>query len=148
MFDINPTVAQFKQRAVLHNPPSPRLFALLAFTKTDISEKAFSWTDVAAALGELYHPKMTVSDAMHHLVAAFQELKADPRFEAGHGSGYMTDVLLAPVKGFHSIERFGPKQGLASSYTVEQFYDAMAGHMLTQIRLARVDWLVEPGTPA
>ena len=138
---------RFKLRPDVENRPSARLLALLAFTKSMDAEFEFSWEAVPAALAELYHPKMTLSDAMHHLLHAYQELKADPRFEAGNSTDYTLDILLAPVKGSNSIEILGPAS-LKTAYTVGAFYNAMALHMLGAIRCARIDWLYDLNEPA
>lgn len=132
-------------RAEVGNRPSDRLIALLIFSKTDTSPDAFRWTDVAKALGELYHPVMTVETALHHLVQAFQEMGEDARFEIDVNAKSMPPLLLAPVKGPHSVDWLGPKS-LSTSYTVEQFYNSMVSYMMSYMRLARVDWLFEPTT--
>lgn len=133
LFVVNPGVT---------NPPSARLTALLEFLKNHPSEP-LSWYTVPKALGELYHPKMTLADAMHHLVHAHKELVADARFEIGRSDSESLDLLLAPVKGSHSVELLGATH-LNTTYTVEQFYDSMARHILSAILLSRVDWLRAP----
>lgn len=127
------------------NPPSARLTALLEFVKNEPDED-LSWRTVPKALAELYHPSMTLTDVMHHLVHAHKELLADPRFEAGNPDNEPLAMLLAPVKGLTAIELFGPKS-LSSGYSVEQFYDAMALHVLSAVKLCRIDWLRAPVTP-
>lgn len=132
-------------RAVV-NPPSARLTALLEFVKNEPGED-LSWRTVPKALGALYHPSMTLADVMHHLVHAHMELMADPRFEAGNPDNEPLAMLLAPVKGLTAIELFGPKS-TDNRYSVEQFYDAMALHMLCAVKLCRIDWLRAPAAPA
>lgn len=60
---------------------NPRLLTLLRFAKSERSGS--TWSDVAQALGDLYHPEMTLADVMHHLVAAYSEVLCEPRFEVG-----------------------------------------------------------------
>jgi len=125
------------------NPPNERLLALLHYAKGDITSTVFTWRDVAKALGELYHPDMTLEAAMHHLVAAYGDLMADPRFECSNHGNEPLALLLAPVKGYSSVELYGPRNTEAA-YTVEQFYNSMAAHMFSKLRLSRVDWLFAP----
>lgn len=134
--------SQFVVNPGVTNPPSARLTALLEFLKNNPSEP-LSWYTVPKALGELYHHKMTLADAMHHLVHAHKELVADARFETGRSDREFLDLLLSPVKGSHSVELLGATR-LNTTYTVEQFYDSMARHILSAILLSRVDWLRAP----
>ena len=73
-----------------------------------------------------------------------------PFLWGGQGEGSLAGplaMLLAPVKGLTAIELFGPKS-TDNRYSVEQFYDAMALHMLCAVKLCRIDWLRAPAAPA
>jgi len=73
-----------------------RLLTLLRFAKSERSES--TWRDVAQALGDLYHPEMTLADVIHHLVAAYSEVLCERRFEVGRGGKASEELLLAPIK--------------------------------------------------
>lgn len=122
------------------NTLSKRLLTMLAYSKT--AELDPSWKSVSKALGELYHPDMALSDAMHHLVACLEEVLVEPRFEVGRSGTVAVELLLAPIKGYHSIDLLGAKT-LETSYSVDQFYNAMAACMWGHLRLSRVDWCAE-----
>ncbi len=115
---------------------SARLLALLRYAKSEGRET--TWRDVASALGDLYHPEMTLADVIHHLVSAFSEVLCEPRFEVG-GGGAGEDLLLAPIKGHHAIEFMGPKT-LDTLYTVEQFYNAQVSFIIGQLRISSIGW--------
>lgn len=117
---------------------SSRLLALLRHAKS--SNPAPGWQAIAVALGDLYHPEMKLSDVLHHLVAAYEEVLAEPRFKVHGGTTQAVDILLAPVKGFHTIEHFGPTEGLASKYSVEEFYNAIVAHLVGQLRITNIGW--------
>lgn len=116
---------------------SDRLLVLLRYAKSE--HRGSTWRDVAAALGDLYHPEMTLTDVVHHAVAAFSEVIAEPRFRVGRGGAAAEELLLAPIKGYHSVEALGPTR-LDAQYTVEQFYNAQIAHVLGQLSIARIDW--------
>lgn len=129
---MTPTPKRAAQAAM-----SDRLLVLLRYAKSE--NRGSTWRDVAAALGDLYHPDMTLSDAVHHIVAAFTEALAEPRFEVGRGGTAGVDLLLAPIKGHHSVEALGPSR-LDTSYTVEQFYNAQVAYVLGQLSIAKIGW--------
>ena len=116
---------------------NPRLLALLRFAKSERSGS--TWRDVAQALGELYHPEMTLADVIHHLVAAYSEVLCEPRFEVGRSGKASEELLLAPIKGLHSIDFAGPRS-LSTPYTVEQFYNAFVLHILGQLSITSIGW--------
>lgn len=116
---------------------NPRLLTLLRFAKSERSGS--TWRDVAQALGELYHPEMTLADVIHHLVAAYSEVLCEPRFEVGRSGKASEELLLAPIKGLHSIDFAGPRS-LSTPYTVEQFYDAFVLHILGQLSITSIGW--------
>lgn len=123
--------------------PSARLRALMRYAKSGQGD--FSFAAVQQVLAELYHPKMSLADSMHHLVAAYQEALQEPRYEMGAGPNPMLALVLAPVQGLSSIEVLGPVS-LDTSYTVRQFYDAIASKIFGNLSVTRVDWLQEPLT--
>lgn len=117
--------------------PSERLIALLRHAKSQ--DPDMTWRAVAAALGDIYHPEMSLADVVHHLAAAYQELLAEPRFAVQRGPHALASLLLAPVKGYCSIDMFGPKS-TDQTYSVEAIYNSFAAHILGEIRWAKVDW--------
>lgn len=120
---------------------SERLRALLIFSKRpDVKE--WTWKGVADALADIYSTDMRLVWVMHHLVAAYEEALAEPRFQLGRSCGTV-DLLMAPVKGSSSIDLMGPAS-LATAYTVEQFYNAMVVRILGELQCATVGWLREP----
>lgn len=114
-----------------------RLLTLLRFAKGERSGS--TWRDVAQALGELYHPEMTLADVIHHLVTAYLEVLCEPRFEVGRSGKASEDLLLAPIKGYQSIDLAGPRS-LETAYTVEQFYNAFVIHILGQLSITSIGW--------
>lgn len=116
---------------------SERLRVLLRFAKSE--KTGTTWRDVATALGDLYHPDMTLPDVIHHIVSVFTEVLCEHRFAIGRGGSAGEDLLLAPIKGYHAIEFFGAKN-LETQYTVEQFYNAQVSYVIGQLSIARIDW--------
>ncbi len=114
-----------------------RLLTLLRFAKGERSGS--TWRDVAQALGELYHPEMTLADVIHHLVTAYSEVLCEPRFEVGRSGKASEDLLLAPIRGYQSIDLAGPRS-LETAYTVEQFYNAFVIHILGQLSITSIGW--------
>jgi hypothetical protein len=121
--------------------PSERLRALMRHAKQGTTD--FSFTAVASVLSELYHPQMSLADAMHHLVAAFEEALMEPRYEIGRSDGAVLALLLSPVRGHTSVELFGASS-MDANYSVKQFYDSMSSHIFGQLSITRVDWLDTP----
>ncbi len=118
---------------------SDRLVALLRYAKSP--SRASGWQAIPPVLADLYHPEMRLQDVLHHVVAAYEEVLAEPRFCVRGGTTQAVDLLLAPVKGYHAIEMLmGPKDGLQTKYTVEEFYDAIVGHILGQLTITNVGW--------
>lgn len=135
---VAPTAPDVKPLPVRVKPASDRLIALMQFAKS--GEGEFRWRAVKDVLSDLYHSSMSLSDAMHHLVSAYEEALAEPRFELTRGSSPMLELILSPVKGHTSVEPFGPRD-TAASYRVEDIYDSMAAFIFGQLSIARVDWL-------
>ena len=82
---------------------------------------------------------MSLADVIHHLVAAYSEVLCEPRFEVGRGGKASEELLLAPIKGYHSIDLAGPRS-LDTLYTVEQFYNAFVIHILGQLSITSIGW--------
>lgn len=119
---------------------SNRLMALLRYAKSN--EPVYSWRAAGIALGDVYHPEMTVADSMHHLVAALEELLSEPRFQSGNAELVAQDLLLAPIRGSYSIEVLG-RRSLDTSYTIDQFYSSMASFVIGKLRLSKISWCRE-----
>lgn len=117
---------------------SDRLIALMQYAKS--GEGDFSWRAVSSVLADLYHSSMSLSDAMHHLVSAYEEALDEPRFELSRGQSPMLGLILAPVKGHTSVEPMGPRD-TSVAYRIEDIYDSMAARIFGQLSIARVDWL-------
>jgi hypothetical protein len=118
---------------------SDRLRALLIFSKRP-DAKEWKWQVVADALAEIYSPGMRLYWVMHHLVEAYQEATAEPRFEVGRCD--VLEVLMAPIKGHTAIDMLGPAS-LETKYTVEDFYNAMVVKILGQLQCTNIAWLRE-----
>ena len=116
---------------------SERLRVLLRYAKSE--KDGTTWRDIASALGDLYHPDMTLPDVIHHVVSVLTEVLCEPRFEIGRSGSVGEDLLLAPIKGYHAIEFYGAKN-LETQYTVEQFYNAQVSYVIGQLSIARIDW--------
>jgi hypothetical protein len=115
---------------------SPLLKTLLKYLK--VEEPSFEWRDVAAALAETYHPNMRYFDVFKLVVKAHQEAECEPRFEMPRTR--REDLLLAPLKGSFSVCGFFGPQTMEDSYPLRDIYRAFFSHMLSDLRLTRVDW--------
>jgi hypothetical protein len=117
---------------------SETLKALLRYTK--VLGADFHWKSVRdQVLAPLYHSHLSMFDVLQLMLGAYTELLMEPRFETpGHMRAAET-LVLAPVKGAHSIDLIGPHD-LTRQYSVEQFYGAMLRKMLSDMQLSRVDW--------
>lgn len=127
-------------KELMAKPVSDRLLALLKYAKS--ANPDMPWKAVPLTLSETYHPDMSLIDAMHHLVAAVEEVLADPRFEVGRSGTSALELLTFPIKGSCAVDMLGPKT-LQTSYTLEQFYNSMAAYILSQLRISQVDWMAE-----
>jgi hypothetical protein len=119
-------------------PTSPRLLALLQHAKGINPD--MTWKAIPKALEPIFYSDMSLIDAMHHIVAAFEEVLSEPRFEVGRHGASALELLMSPIKGFSAIDVLGPKT-LETTYTVEQFYNSMAMYIFSQLRISRVDWM-------
>lgn len=122
-------------------PISNLLLTLLLATKERHSDgPVFGKEFVAKALEDLYCTDMSFSDCLLLTVNAYEELQAEPRFQAGSNS--LHELLLSPVKGhFSHLGFFNTK--LNSTLTVEQIYDSLFKFMLSAIHLSAVGWCRE-----
>lgn len=116
---------------------SQRLLTLLRYAKSP--RAGTTWRDIASALGDLYHPNMSLPDVVHHLVSAYSEVLCEPRFAVGGNGSASEDLLLAPIRGFHAIDFPGPKS-LNTAYTVEQFYNAFVSFIVGQLSITNIGW--------
>lgn len=116
---------------------SARLVALLKYAKQ--RHEWNGWRSVAEALGDLYHPEMTLRVAVHHAVEAYKEVLDEPQFEIGNPSVHWEELLLAPILGSSSVELMGPSS-MEASYTVEQFYNSMILKIFGVLTITRIDW--------
>lgn len=101
---------------------SPRLLALLKFFKSDV--EFTGWEQIPQVLGDLYHPNMTFEIAFGHLLAAYREAAAEPRFQISSDVHGVESLLLAPIHGHHALGDHG-MVALNSKATVEEFYGAV-----------------------
>lgn len=98
-----------------------------------------TWEEVAAILAPLYFPDMTFVDTLSLLIGAYEQALFEPRLCIRGGNSAAVDLLLSPVKGHFSVERWGP-QNLATKYSIEDFYNAMVKSIISDLRLTRSDW--------
>lgn len=120
--------------------PSTSLQSVLHYAKTQAPE--LTWTGVARALAPHYSRHLTLVDVVEILMGLYEEALTERRFEMGHPATVRRALLLSPIKGNHSVDLFGP-QGLDTTYSVEQFYNAFISFWICSLRMARVDWLNE-----
>lgn len=119
--------------------PSSTLIALLRHAKrTD----DYGWSQLAKALEPHFFKDMSLVDVVSVTLRAYEESLSEKRFEMGDAQCKAVELLLAPIKGPVSIELCGPRT-LETNYSVEQFYNAFLKQIMTELRLARVDWLPE-----
>lgn len=119
--------------------PSETLLLLLRYAKSP--ERDATWRGVSVVLAPLYSSEMRLQDVLVVLLKAFEEALTEPRFELGAGLSSVEELVLAPVRGLHAVGPFGGAT-LATTYSVEQFYNAMVGHLLGRLAITRVDWCV------
>lgn len=115
---------------------SSTLIALLRFAKRTA---AYDWKSVAGALEPLFFSDMGLADVVSLVLAAYEEAVSEVRFELGNPQYKARELLLAPIKGYCAIETGGPRD-LQTRYSVEEFYNSLLHQMLSELRLARVDW--------
>jgi len=117
---------------------SSRLAALINLSRrVAAGTSPASVEGVSEALEWCYCQKMKLADAVHHCVEALREASEEPRLRLS--SVRMEDLVLAPIKGFHSVEPLGPAHG-KTSYSVDAFYKSMIQHALGILVCARTDW--------
>lgn len=117
---------------------STLLLTLLVATKERRQEDIeFGKEFVATALADLYSSEMSLSDCLLLTINAFEELKQEPRFQAGWHTTH--DLLLAPAKGNYSPLGFFNSK-LSSTLSLEQLYDSFFKFMLSAIHLSAIGW--------
>ena len=118
---------------------SSTLMALMRFAKQG---NDYDWKVVAKALEPLFFADMTLIDVVSIVIGAYEEALAEERFTMGNPSYKARELLLSPIKGGCSIELCGPRT-LETQYSVEQVYNSFLKQMLSDFRLARIDWCAE-----
>lgn len=99
------------------------LKALFRYVKNMDNDR--SWVAIRDnVLAQIYHPNMRFVDVIKVLLTAYTEALMEPRFELPGRHNVSEELLLAPIKGHHSIELGGPSS-VEQKYSVEQFYSAM-----------------------
>lgn len=113
---------------------SNRLRLLLIASKK--KEGEFNKEFVASTLAEEFHPEMSLMDALHHCVAAYQEALNHKEFELAYRGDPQTllmELLKAPSK-----QVLFPKS--SDTYSLEQYYNSYINYILQQLRLTNIDW--------
>lgn len=100
------------------------------------------WSAIAQALAPSFFADMSLVDVVSIVVGAYEEALFEPRFEISRSGMAARDLLLAPIKGSCSVDFLGPGN-LGVQYSVEQFYNAFLKHIMSELRLSRVDWCPE-----
>lgn len=115
------------------------LKAVLRYVK--ITDYDGTWQSLRKdVFAHLYHPDMPFLDVFQVLLHAYERAVMEPRFELPGRHHAADDLILSPVKGCLAIDMLGPKDGIETKYTVEQFYGTMVRWMLSNLRVTRVDW--------
>lgn len=128
---------------VSQDGPSDRLASLMNLAKGRIGEQGGPVATpeaIGAALDWCYGGKLSLKDALHHALAAWEEASKDGRYEMGRGD--TLELVLAPIRGPSSIELLGPA-GLDTQYTVGQFYGAILARVMGALQVTRCDWCRE-----
>ncbi|MYM92470.1 hypothetical protein [Duganella vulcania] len=90
---------------------------------------------------------MSLRDVLEVVVKAYEEALLDDRYELPSRNQAGINLLLAPINRYvPPFTRSWPQ--LDTSITFEQMYDAFLAHMLSELMLARVDWLKKGSSPA
>ena len=118
---------------------SSALMALMRFAK---QAHDYDWRIVAKTLEPLFFAEMSLIDVVSIVVGAYEEGLADGRFTMGNPSYKARELLLSPIKGSCSIDLCG-RRSLETQYRVEQIYNSFLKQMLSDFRLAQVDWCAE-----
>lgn len=126
------------------NMPSERLQALLVAFK-ELKSESRSMTaieETSYALRELYGDNIGFRASLGHLIAAYEELIAEKRFQVRREDA-IRSLVEAPIVGLHSIDLYGPPRGLETVYDVGQFYNAVANHIRSAIKTSNWGWCRE-----
>lgn len=124
--------------------PSERLQALLVAFKELKSESRnlTAIEETSYALRELYGDNIGFRAALVHLIAAYEELIAEPQFQVRREDA-IRSLVEAPISGLHSIDLYGPPRGLETVYDVGQFYNAIGNYVRSAIKMSNWGWCRE-----
>ena len=109
----------------------------------DTDKSNSDWKAIRDSLAAMYHPDMKITDVIHVVCKAHAEAVKEPRFQMCTSQRYLDDILLSLIQGSCAIEFGMPR--LDTSYTVEQFYNAILNHLMSGLRMTRIDWLRAEG---
>lgn len=112
------------------------LYSFLKFIK----KENFEISDLEKYFKEVIAYDVSFMDIFQLVARKFELVKKEESFQLPCLS--FSDLLMAPVKGFHSIDTFGPKN-LQDTYTVEQFYTAMLKYMVYNMRVTNSKWFFD-----
>lgn len=114
---------------------------LLAIKKSDIELN----TDlVRHALAKEYCFDLLLGDVIYHLIKLYIEASKEPRFQIpySHDQGIQFEnIIKAPINGFFNLAKY-PQMNprLDTTATVEEFYNCIIKHILSELRLANISW--------
>lgn len=113
------------------------LKALIKYSKSTNNQ---TWKSIRDdVLSSIYHPDMTLDDVVSIVLAAYSEAICIPQLKMGSPDFKLRELMLAPIKGHHSIELLN-YSSIDAKYSVEQWYNSMIGHMMSELRVSVVDW--------
>lgn len=106
---------------------SPRLIALLRFYKTN--QSFTGWRQIQMVLGHLYHADMPLESVIHHMVAAYEEARAEPRFRITSDAFNFERILFAPASD--ALAKGAPSEvTLSSEYQLDFVYNSLIGKIV------------------
>lgn len=118
------------------NPISSTLKSLILFSKQ--SSQPITWTLIRdEVLAPLYFEEMTLLDVVSIVIRAYQEAASTPSLRIGHPDVLLLELISAPIKGFYSIDKFGPLS-IETAYSVEAWYNSMLKVIMSNLRQAIV----------
>jgi hypothetical protein len=101
---------------------SPRLIALLRHYKQ--SQSFTDWRQIALVLGDLYHTEMSLDAVVHHVVAAYEEARSEPRFQITSESYSFEKILMAPLNDTLAINS-NSTVSFSTQLTIEFVYNSL-----------------------
>lgn len=111
---------------------------LLQYSKQSTLESG--WKPIALLLTPIYSFTPSFYQVVEIVTREYLEAIKEPRFELSNDS--ITNLIFAPIKGFQSLSLYGNPL-TTDEYSIEQFYTATLNHMISNLRIARVDWCIE-----